>query len=75
MYYEEWKSIYKLIEKDFNLNIDDEKKTSSFLNKLLKNNLTSVKKIENIIKNKEIYIFGAGPSLKKTIIKYKISSH
>jgi len=73
MFYEEWEPIYKKIVRDFNFNIEDDKKTAQVLNKLLENkkNLCSVNKVENVISNKEVVIFGAGHSLKNSIHNYK----
>jgi len=75
MYYKKWKPIYKKIIKDFNFNIEDDEKTARILNKYLEKNkkLCSIKKIKNMINNQEIVIFGAGPSLKKSIYKYQKS--
>lgn len=73
MFYEEWEPIYKRIVRDFNFNTEDDKKTAQVLNKLLENkkNLCSVNKLENLISNKEVVIFGAGHSLKNSIRNYK----
>ena len=72
MYYKEWEPIYKKILDDFNFSIMEDEKSADFLNIILqKNNLYDVKKLENIIKNKEVVVFGAGPSLEKSIIKHK----
>jgi len=73
MLYEEWEPIYKKIVKDLNFNIEDDKKTAYVLNKLLeyKKNPSSLNKVDDVINNKEVVIFGAGPSLKESIHKYK----
>ena len=73
MFYEEWEPTYKKIVRDFNFNIENDKKTAQVLSKLLENkkNLCSVSKIESMINNKEVVIFGAGPSLKNSIHNYK----
>jgi len=72
MYYKEWEPIYKKILDDFNFSLKDDEKSADLLNSILqKNNLYGVKKLENMIKNREIVVFGAGPSLEKSIIKHK----
>jgi len=72
MYYKEWESIYKKILDDFNFSLIKDEKSADFLNSILqKNNVYDVKKLENIIKNREIVVFGAGPSLEKFIAKHK----
>jgi uncharacterized Rossmann fold enzyme len=72
MNYKEWKPIYKKIIKDFNFNIEDEEESARILDSFIKRNdkFYSIKKIEDNIRNKDIVIFGAGPSLKNSILKY-----
>jgi uncharacterized Rossmann fold enzyme len=72
MNYNEWKSIYKKIMKDFDFNIEDEEESACILDSFINMNkkFCSIKKIENVIRNKDIVIFGAGPSLKNSILKY-----
>ena len=74
MFYKEWKFLYERIAQDFYFQENYEKKTANILNNLLKQkkmNLLSEKKLELLISNKEVVVFGAGPSLEKTILKYK----
>ena len=72
MFYKVWKPIYEEIAKDFNYNIIDERKSAAFLDKLLENKkIFSLENLEEIIKNKKIVVFGAGPSLSESIILHK----
>jgi len=72
MYYKDWEPIYKEILDDFNFSIKDDEKSADFLNnKLKKSNLYDIGKLENLIKNRDIVVFGAGSSLEKSIIKHK----
>ena len=72
MYYKEWEPIYKKILDDFNFSLIDDERSADFLNNMLqKNNLYDVRKFGDMIKDKEIIIFGAGSSLEKSIIKHK----
>jgi uncharacterized Rossmann fold enzyme len=72
MNYKEWKPIYKKIIKDFNFKVEYEEESARILDSFIKmnNKFCSIKKIENIIRDKDIVIFGAGPSLKNSLIKY-----
>jgi hypothetical protein len=73
MFYKDWKPIYEKIAKDFDFKTDKERKSAELLDKLMKNKeIFSLEKLEKIIKNKEIVIFGAGPSLEKSIDLHKI---
>jgi uncharacterized Rossmann fold enzyme len=71
MFYKEWKPIYYKLLSDFNIDIKDDIKSAENLNKFLnqKKNTINKKEIEKIINNKEIIIFGAGPSLNVNIQK------
>jgi len=72
MYYKEWKPIYKKIAKDFNFTEKKEKKSAETLNSLLqKKKLHPISHLKEIIENKEIIVFGAGPSLEETLVKNK----
>ena len=74
MFYNEWKFFYEKIAQDLNLQIEHEKEAANVLNNLLKQkkmNLLSEKKLDQLISNKEVVVFGAGSSLEKTILKYK----
>ncbi|MDH7517669.1 MAG: DUF115 domain-containing protein [Candidatus Thermoplasmatota archaeon] len=72
MYYKEWELIYKKILCEFNFSIEADQISADFLDNILKkNNSYNVKKLEDVIKNREVVVFGAGPSLEKSIIKHK----
>lgn len=72
MDFKQWNIFYKQIKKELPLNFEKDIEAANILDKLLfdKKNL-SEKQISNLIKDKEIVIFGAGPSLEKSILKYK----
>jgi uncharacterized Rossmann fold enzyme len=72
MFYKDWKPIYEEIAEDFNYNLNKERKSAAFLNKFFDNKkIFSLENLEDIIKNKKIVVFGAGPSLSKSIILNK----
>jgi uncharacterized Rossmann fold enzyme len=73
MNFKKWNEIFKEISLDLKINPENDKKASYIFNNILINrgNKNNIFKLNNLIKNKEIIIFGAGPSLKKSIIKYK----
>lgn len=72
MHYKKWKPFYDKIKKDLQLNFGKDKDVAEFLNSLLdEKHLLSIKEIKKIIENKEVFIFGAGPSLEETIRKHK----
>ena len=70
MFYKEWKFLYERIAQDFYFQEKYEIKTANILNNLLKQkkmNLLSEKKLELLISNKEVVVFGAGPSLESSM--------
>ena len=72
MFYKDWKLIYRKIAKDLNFPEEKETQAAGFLNKLLqKKKLISFKKLEDLITGKEVYVFGAGPSLESLLIAHK----
>ncbi|KYK30615.1 MAG: hypothetical protein AYK22_03275 [Thermoplasmatales archaeon SG8-52-3] len=72
MFYKDWEPIYKKISREFNYTYEREKNSAEILNNLLNDKqLFPIKQLEKIIINKEIVIFGAGPSLENSIEKYK----
>ena len=74
MIYKDWEIIYKKIAKDFNYPIEKEEKSANFLNKLIeKHKPFSINKLEDLIKNKHVAIFGAGPSLEDSLKNQKKS--
>ena len=68
MNFKNWEIYYKKILKEFNFSAEDDKKSAEILNQLLENKkLVSLTKLEELIKNNDIVIFGGGPSLKKSL--------
>jgi uncharacterized Rossmann fold enzyme len=64
MFYKDWKPIYEKIAKDLNITKNADKQAANILNNLIKSNKQNSKeKLKNILKGKEVIIFGAGPSL------------
>ncbi len=71
MNYEQWKFFYKKITKDLNIEEKKDIKSGYILDSILeKIDVLNEKKLEKKIKNQEIYIFGAGPSLEEKLDKY-----
>ena len=72
MKYKNWKLIYKKILKDFNFKESEDKKSAELLDNLLSNkSIFSLEDLSQIIKDKQVFVFGAGPSLEKSIINNK----
>jgi hypothetical protein len=73
MFYREWEPFYKKIIRDLNLCVQEDIEASDVLNNLLKqkNNLYPLEKLEDLISDNEVFIFGAGPSLTKSISLFK----
>jgi hypothetical protein len=72
MIYKDWQLIYKNIAKDFNFPETKEKKSAETLKSLLKKKkLHPIKNLKELIEDKEIIVFGAGPSLEETLVKNK----
>ena len=72
MFYEDWKPIYNKIAEDFNFKIKEDVKATDVLNNILqKKKLFPKNKLEDLISGKEVIIFGAGPSLEKSILTHK----
>ena len=64
MFYKDWKPIYEKIADDFCYKLENEKKSVDFLDKLLdEKELFPLKKLNEIIYDKEVIIFGAGSNL------------
>ena len=69
MFYNEWAPIYQKIAKEFNFPEEKEKKSAEILKSILqKRELYPPKKLSDLITNKEVFIFGAGPSLETSLI-------
>lgn len=72
MFYKEYILIYEKIAQDLAIQLKDDKKASDILNGLLQNkNLVLIESLENLISDKEVVVFGAGPSLENSVIKHK----
>ena len=72
MLYKDWEPLFEKIAEDFNFQIENEKKAADLLDKLLnKKKLFPIKKLKEMINNKDVVIFGAGSSLEEKIIEYK----
>lgn len=72
MYYKDWEPIYRKILKDFNFEEKDDTQSAVVLNKLLEEKkLFSIGELEKLIRNNEVVVFGAGPSLEKSIKMHK----
>ncbi|UCH72160.1 MAG: DUF115 domain-containing protein [Thermoplasmatales archaeon] len=73
MHYKKWQYIYEKILRDFGFKLEDDQKASNILSKLLKKekNVFPIKKLEKLIDNKTLVVFGAGPSLEESIVRHK----
>ena len=72
MFYKDWERIYKKIARDFDYNQEKEEKAADILNRILdKKQPFQLKKLRKIIYDKEVVIFGAGPSLEDSINFHK----
>jgi uncharacterized Rossmann fold enzyme len=73
MKYKNWDSIYKRILKDFGFSYKQDANAADILDNLIqvKKNRISIKKLAALIRQRDIIIFGAGPSLISTINKYR----
>lgn len=69
MNYKEWKLLYREIINEFNFDYNKDKKSAEILNNLLKNKQSCLNDIIKLIENKEVIIFGSGPSLELTCDK------
>ena len=64
MHYKEWETIYSKIANDFNYPLEKEERSADFLNKVLKDNKSeTLEKLRHLIEDKQVIVFGAGPSL------------
>jgi uncharacterized Rossmann fold enzyme len=68
MIYNEWKPFYEKILRDLELNFKGDKNAAFLLESILKNKkILDIKTLKNLLKNTEVVVFGAGPSLEKSI--------
>ncbi|MCJ7571169.1 MAG: DUF115 domain-containing protein [Candidatus Thermoplasmatota archaeon] len=74
MFYKDWKPFYEKIINDLKLNFEKDKDAAFLLDIILSDKkIVSIKRLEKLIKNKEIIVFGAGHTLEKSILKHKKS--
>jgi len=74
MFYKDWKPFYEKIVNDLKLNFEKDKDAAFLLDTIIsKKKIISIKRLEKLIKNKEIIVFGAGHTLEKSILKHKKS--
>ena len=72
MDYKDWEPIYHKIVSDFNFSIETDRQAADVLNNLIqKKQGYPVDKLNFLIKNKNIAVFGAGPSLEFSLELYK----
>jgi uncharacterized Rossmann fold enzyme len=72
MIFKEWAPIYEEILKDFKIQKKKDIKSANLLNKLLNDkDIILENTIKHLIQNREVVIFGAGPSLESMINKHK----
>jgi len=77
MKYNDWEPVYLKIAEDLNFKIKDDISATKIFNKLLaKKKLIEIQYLKKLIFNKEVIVFGAGPSLEKKIelFKHKLSN-
>jgi len=72
MHYKDWEPIYKKIAEDFKYPLEKEVRSAEVLNKLIKNDKSSVfNKLKCLINDNHVVVFGAGPSLDISLQKHK----
>lgn len=72
MDFKHWNIFYKKIIKDFNFSHKEDKNSADILDKILENKkIFPLSRLENMIQDQEIVVFGAGPSLEKSLKKNK----
>ena len=68
MFYKQWEPIYKKIVDDFGFSIKKDKLASDILEELLKSNKPFlIEELKKLLFGKEVFVFGAGPSLENSI--------
>ncbi len=72
---DEWENWYNKILNDFGFSKDNDEETAKILDTILGENALTIEELQTLISEKkstkEFIVFGAGPSLKKDIIKIK----
>ena len=72
MYSKEWDLIYQKIRKDFGFSLEDDELAADILDKLMENKKKhSIDVLERKIHDKDIVVFGAGPSLENILKERK----
>ena len=72
MFYKNWEPVYKKILKDFSFKQQEDIKAAKLLDEILKTKkIFPIKKLETLLQCKEVFIFGAGPSLKNMVTKHE----
>jgi uncharacterized Rossmann fold enzyme len=72
MIYKEWKPIFKKLSNDLDLSFDKDFDAAKILEDILRNKkLISPKKLEELISNQVVFVFGTGPSLEDSISKFR----
>ena len=72
MFYKDYEIIYEKIAEDLSIETEGDERASKILDNLLQNkNLISTDELENLIAGKELFVFGAGPSLEDSLPTHK----
>jgi len=71
MDFKKWEIYYRKILKDFIFSAEDDEKSACILDQILENKkVLPLKKIDDLIKDNDIVVFGGGSSLKKSFEKH-----
>jgi 2-amino-4-hydroxy-6-hydroxymethyldihydropteridine diphosphokinase len=72
MRYEKWLTLFELVKKDILLSWDQDKEATNLLESILskKQNTLLLSDLQHILHGQDVIIFGAGPSLVKSIKRY-----
>ncbi len=74
MEWKEWKSYYEIIKEKLGISEADDERSARLLNKLLEGRVNvklMEKKLEGLIRNRTVFIYGCGPSLKSSLSALK----
>jgi len=71
MNFTNWEPFYKNIVADFIFSAEDDERAAALLNELLQKKSPAINKLNDFINGKDIFIFGAGPSLELSLTKHK----